>query len=880
MTSASDFDRDSYLRDVIEPAVARRLAPRDLLVRYAITSECTHTAGTFSRRVDAVVAYWRSIQLQRRYQKLIDALMVAHNDLADRDQLTHAAFVRRRDEDRARAADYLETRARDLAAMTEVAGPEMLDALRAEIGWLLPDEDVRAAVRRQGVSLADTLWELPSRPDKHCRGLAEPLRTLGLTLVAEAVFDAETVRGGFRLRNGFRLNSGDQLSAAVIDQKKQRLARSPLGTRKTAMENVLTTLQAAAAQPAGLDRLLLWQLIDALEVRLAAGYFPVSLARAARELGLDPAEASMLALAVHTWRQPARGVLRKEAEAALQLGHIWEAQQLAAGLPPDSDTARQITARFQRVEKRLERAGQAEDRGQREQAADVLAEILATDYDIDGRLAWRLQGLVPAPPAEVTATPGEGQVRVTWGPGPARPGEVTYRVVRQADRPAPTWEAGVLVAQTGEVNATDAAPPTGERLYYTVFASRGRDLWSVGATAAEVILLPDVSDLRFEAHTSSVRGSWRVAPGTSEVLVTRTEGEPPPVGHEKSLTAMLTGILDTEAQPGRRYFYRIRAVYISATGERFTSPGSLCAAIPEPDPVPVGELRAVVLPGAVPEAALTWVAPPAGTVTIYQHAVPPRWPAGTVLRPDELGRFGRPVAGAAGSGESGASRTTVVLPSGRTWFTAVTSGVGRAVLGVTAEASAMASVRDLQARRFGTGIQLSWEWPDGCHECQVGWRQAGSSAHPAGQATCGDWEFRNRGGFLIEVGPDPVTVWVRAILRTPAGLIESAAQEAEVPGADVIVWYSFQPPRRWLPGRRARLVLTANQTCELPALVVVRDEERPDGGKPVFRTREMSLAQARSAHIPVSAWRPGDQLACALNGNDKGISLVRWDGAP
>jgi hypothetical protein len=134
MTSASDFDRDSYLRDVIEPAVARRLAPRDLLARYAITSECTHTASAFRRRVDEVEKYWRSIQLQHRYQKLIAALMVAHHDLADRDQLTHAAFVRRRDEDRARALDYLETRARDLAVMTDVAGPDMLDALRAEIG--------------------------------------------------------------------------------------------------------------------------------------------------------------------------------------------------------------------------------------------------------------------------------------------------------------------------------------------------------------------------------------------------------------------------------------------------------------------------------------------------------------------------------------------------------------------------------------------------------------------------------------------------------------------------------------------------------------------------------------------------------------------------
>jgi hypothetical protein len=191
----------------------------------------------------------------------------------------------------------------------------------------------------------------------------------------------------------------------------------------------------------------------------------------------------------------------------------------------------------------------------------------------------------------------------------------------------------------------------------------------------------------------------------------------------------------------------------------------------------------------------------------------------------------------------------------------------------------MAAVQDLQARRDGSGIRLSWDWPDGCHECQVGWRRADGPAQAAGQAICGDWEFNNRGGFLVEADPGPVTVWVRAILRTPAGLIESAAQEAEVPGADVIVWYRFQPPRRW-PGHRARLVLTASQACELPALLVVRDEGRPGGGEPVFRTYAMSLAKARPACVPVPAWRPGDQLACAPGRDQAGISLVRYGGVP
>ena len=317
--------------------------------------------------------YWRSIQLQRRYKKLIGTLMVAHDDLADHGQLTYAAFVSRRDEDRARALEHLETRASDLAAMTEVAGPDMLDALRAETGWLLPEGDVRAAVRRHGVSIADELWEASAPAGYALPRLGRAAHDPGSDARGRGSLCRRDGPRRIPATNGFRLNSGDQLSAAVIDQKKQRLARSPLGTRKTAMENVLTTLQAAAARPGGLDQLLLWQLIDALEARLAAAYLPVSLTRAARELGLDPAEAPMLALAVYTWRQPARGALRKEVETELNRGHIREAQRLTAGLPSDSDIARQVATRLQRMEKQLAEAGQAEDRGQRERAADVLA---------------------------------------------------------------------------------------------------------------------------------------------------------------------------------------------------------------------------------------------------------------------------------------------------------------------------------------------------------------------------------------------------------------------------------------------------------------------------------------------------------------------------
>jgi hypothetical protein len=42
----------------------------------------------------------------------------------------------------------------------------------------------------------------------------------------------------------------------------------------------------------------------------------------------------------------------------------------------------------------------------------------------------------------------------------------------------------------------------------------------------------------------------------------------------------------------------------------------------------------------------------------------------------------------------------------------------------------------------------------------------------------------------------------------------------------------------------------------------------------------MSLPEAQPVYVPVAAWRPGDQLACALSEEQASISLVRRGGAP
>jgi hypothetical protein len=888
MTSANKFDQESYRRDVLDPALGRRdMPPPDLMVRYAITEDMEHDAKAFDERVAEVVKYWRSIVLQKRYSKLSRGLLVAHENLKEAKQVSYQKFARRRDEDRDRARRLLAAAVADLAAMTGVIGPDAWAGLTGAFGSFLPEQAIRAELIKHEVAITEQPWPLPARPVAACRTLATELTVLGLTLAAEAVFDTQTVRRRFRLREGFRLSSGDHVDQGVLEEKKRRLALKPHSDRRTAMENVLTTLHTAAAQPGGLDALLLWQLIDVLEPQLAAGFPPRALARAATELGLEPAEAPELALAIFSQRQTPRNSLRRAVEAAMAAGEILRARRLAAELPPGDETSRQAAAAVTRIEGLLSKANAAEQAGDAEQSAELLTEILATDYDEDGRLELRLQGLVPPPPGSVRAAAGPGGVHVQWAPGAARTARISYRVIRQAGGPALTAAAEPVVAETSGLTAIDDHPPPGERLYYSVFASRGRDAWSAGAAAPEVIVLPEVADAQLEIGDAAVHGSWRVAAGTTGVAVTRGEWAPPEQHEGLPRDASLVGFIDQNVRVGVRYYYRIRAVYTTARGERLITPGVIGQITTEAALRPVTDLQAELLPGEDPAVALTWTAPETGTARIYRLGGPATRPPGTVVGLEELGRLGRPVAGNVAADPGGRSVLRTGLGNGQNHFCAVTVGIDRAMLGATASAAAMAPVRDLVARRYGQTVRLSWTWPDGCHKCLVQWRAVPGPGEPdpapeAAEAECGRGRYDRSGSFEIAVGPHRTTVSVQAIERTKDGVIASAPAQADVSRAEVIVRYRFRPARWWAPWRRTGMVLTAAEACEVPPLVVVHSQGpaqplRADQGTPVLRTQRLQLSAGSPAWVPVQIpeRRGGGWVSCFLDeSGTEGIALV------
>ena len=845
MTSLSEFDTDGYLREVLDPARKRgNIPPPDLLARYAIALEMEHDSAAFETRVGQVVKYWRSIRQQKLYRKLAEALLAAHAELKAAGKISFGHFVQRGRDEREQAQARLESLVKEIATTTPAVLRFTLTWLYDECGAVLSEETIESEFAAHRVAVLDQEWTLPRRPPAQFSDLATHLATLGFRLAAEAVLGTDAVRAGFRLRYGFESQSGGRITRELLDEKNKSLAQRSHDERKTALGSVLTMLRSAADRPGDLDALLMWQLIDVLQPQVSAGLPVRSIVNSATKLGLDEAEAPGLVLALTQRRSESTG-------------------SRVAALVQDANAAQQA--------------------GATEEAAGLLTAALALINGGDDDLRARLQALAPPPPIRVLATPKDGIVRLEWEPGPARTAGIRYRVVRHVGRPgAPA--AGRLLAETPDPYATDGEPVFGERLYYTVFATRGADVWSVGTSADEVLMLPEVADCELEAGDSSVLGSWRVAMGTVDVLVTRAEGSSELSAADACpVPASLVGFHDTDAQSGTRYYYRIRAVYVSGAGERQITPGIGKWATPEAALDVAGDLRTEMMPGAESEAMLSWQAAGTGTVMIYRSDRPPPWPPGTSIGLQELGGYGRPVPGQPASGADAKTRLLVHPQNGRNYFCAVTVGASRALVGPAVPVPVMRPVTGLRATRYGGKLRLDWRWADDCHVCQVQWRTQEDPPRTAPPAECGLRRFEDDGGFEITVGPQPGIASVRSVYRDSDGEIVSEPAEIEVAGQDATVRYAFRRKTRWTPWRRNRLVLTADQAVRMPPVVVVHSlgrvmPLRPEQGTPVLRLPEADLSPGASlsVRVPVPSRRGPDWLTCFLEGHSGGgVSLVR-----
>jgi hypothetical protein len=841
------FDPDRYQRDVLEPArVAGGQPPGDLLVRYALTTELPRDRLAFERHLAEVVNFWRTLRQRRAYAKLAEGLLAAHAALLRDGALEPAELQARTERMRKQARDQLARRLPSLAVAASCVTPATTARLAASVGGMIDEAAVRRALSEHGVRVVDPV-ELPGSPPASHREVRRGLDMLGLHLSPEVVV-GDLAGTGFHVLNGFRLGSkgaGQRLTPEGIALARTRLDTAAQDERKTAAATVLTVLATEAGKPNGLDALLLSEVVELLRPSAESGLPQRALADEAMALGLDAEEAGLLALSMLQANQDRNSGAASEVEEALAEGRLREAQGRATALPKNEANR----ALLERIEKAVGTvaelsvsAERVRAQGRTEYAAELLAEALRMVSD-DEDLRHRYRSLPPPEPSSMYANVADGRVIITWSPSPARVGAVSYRVVRSSGRTALGPGHGRIVGETAGLELTDATPPVGEPLYYTVFALRGEAV-SNGLGNGPVIILPEVEDLRLIADAGSVTGSWRLHPRATRAAVTRASAGPPgskpaypPV---RSVTPV--GFSDTDVRSGVTYQYRVAAVYLAPDSSEHLSPGLVRSATPE-SLTAVRDLSVSLLAelGALKLRA-GWTSPSGGAVSLRLSDTVPPWATGADVPMAQVGAFGQPLPGRPERAANGRVRLTVSIAQvhGQRFVTPITVGIARAVVGTPVEVAVSEPVRGLSQQRLGETVRLAWAWPTGSIAARVRWWPSGLPDQPLGELLCQRRSYEVDGGFSLEVGREAVTIAVQALVGAAVTDLVSAAAEVEVPALGASVRWSIRRGERLLGRRRRRLVLMADTSCTLPPLVIV---QRPGSVLPTSPTQGQVIKQ-------------------------------------
>jgi hypothetical protein len=449
-------------------------------------------------------------------------------------------------------------------------------------------------------------------------------------------------------------------------------------------------------------------------------------------------------------------------------------------------------------------------------------------------------------------------VSVTWEPSPALAGQLYYRVMRGQDLAPGSPAAGTaVVTRLAQCFVTDTEAPPGAELFYSVFASRGGEAWSAPAVTPAAMFTPDVREVSVRTTASSVTATWRLHPAAESVLVARRDDRPPKgPGDGTTVMASATDFTDTGLRTGVRYYYWIAAVYRAPSGRRRHAAGWVEPVVPEPAPEAVTDLGTrTSADGASVLAA--WTRPGYGQVRLALADKPPRWPAGTLLRPEQTARL-QLVREIAQLGSDGRDVVALRPPPGRSSLFALTMGHNVAAVGNAVEIRLAEPVRSLSAHRMQDEVRLAWVWPDDATDAVVRW--------PGHERRCSRRAYGDEGGVTITAGPAETAVEVHAVYPQPGGRLIAPGVLVRVPARGVAVHYRIRRISRLRP--RQRLIeLSAERETQLPALVVVEStgDYAPDDaaeGDTLQRIGPQPITATVPVRIPVEVTRRPTWLAC------------------
>ncbi len=472
-------------------------------------------------------------------------------------------------------------------------------------------------------------------------------------------------------------------------------------------------------------------------------------------------------------------------------------------------------AAFQEGEKRR-RAGDSEA------ALDRYEGALTACADFEPALR-AMSASPPPPPTALRVTPIAAGFRLTWQ-APATARGLAFRVIRKAGGVPQSPEDGESLAEVRTTALDDASVPVGSPWFYAVFSQRGGVPCHQPATDGPHLRTAEVDNLELVAGNGDVTLCWTAPSGCRRVEVWRRQGAVPDrPGDGAALTVAGNSAHDTGLANGAFYGYLVIAVFAdpSRPGGEITTRGRTATATPVAPPAAVMDLSASRTGRNV---LLSWTSIPGVIVQIRQASRLPDYAPGLILPVSQADRFGSLVPGAASNGAQ-----VNLTGQGRVFFVPLSVAAGTAVVGRAAEVTTLDPVTQLNVRRTGPHLALTWEWPAGTEETLVTWvhdRYLEDPRQAQGQqARVTRREYDRAGCWLlqnVERRPHYISVFAKApegdLYAPPAKIVETLGQGASV---SYRVGVKKSLLRRAVEDAWLELTCSGGDGLTLPALVVI-----------------------------------------------------------
>ncbi|MDR1635661.1 MAG: hypothetical protein LBS27_12270 [Bifidobacteriaceae bacterium] len=377
--------------------------------------------------------------------------------------------------------------------------------------------------------------------------------------------------------------------------------------------------------------------------------------------------------------------------------------------------------------------------------------------------------------------------RISWPPAPADGRVHLFRLV-VSDGDARAWvpEVGELLAVTKRSEVDDTRPYTRVRRYYTVFRNSGDTLDEARAAkavkVAEGLGLGDIEELELVAQDRTVKGFWKVPPGTERVRVHRTLARNAANGLGPELFGSPfsgPGFMDADPPLGETVVYSALVLHDEGGQSLGSAVKREEIAIPAPKWVIEDfEARAIESPeapggGAGPAPvtlSMSWTEPPpAYKSRIYLvHEFPTGIAAGDEMPVESLAANGLPdlrlVMGSAGEHSAGGKHYIQGYPwpsnIEKVYLVPVVVSRERAWVGAPAvPPGPLQAIRDAVVRERVNRQVISFEWPRAADRVEARLDVPGQD--PSGHGAPGGdgmpyayierQDYKEAGGFALDL---------------------------------------------------------------------------------------------------------------------------------